>query len=416
MFEIYSNILNLETVQTVLRILYFTSFFWVPLFFFYLVWDIWLTYKRSQFLAKQSYILLEIKIPRDVFKSPKAMEFFMESLYQTFGEANWYMKYWQGSVRAHFSLEIVSIGGAVHFFIYTRKGYKNLIESRLYSQYPGIEIYEVPDYTLPLQYDPEKVGLWACEFELTKEDAFPIKTYIDYGLDKDPKEEYKIDPITPLLEFMGSLSQGHQAWVQIIVRAHKAEDKDPATGKMVDLKWKKEAEGQIKKIQEAGKGEKDKETGKPVPGTQRFLTDGETETIKALERSVSKVGFDTGMRVVYTAPKDIFSMDNVGGIVGGITHFNSSMNGFKPTNIPAPKRKWFPWKDRPKTAVNLEKSILLDAYKARGYFWNEYKRKYFVLNTEELATIFHIPGNVAQVPTLSRIASKKSEAPSNLPL
>lgn len=416
MFDVYSKILSVEMVQTVLRILYYTSYVWLPAFLFFTLWNLWITYKRAQFLAKQENIFLEIKIPKDVFKSPKAMEFFMNSLYQTFGEANWYEKYWKGSLRAHFSLEIVSIGGGIHFFIMTRKGYKNMIESNLYSQYPGIEIYEVPDYTLPISYDPEKIGMWAAELGLTKADAYPIKTYLDYGMDKDPKEEYKIDPLTPLLEFMGSLKQGHQAWFQIIVRAHKAEDKDPKTGEKIDAKWKKAAEEEIKKIQDKGKGEMDKETKKPIPGTSRFLSDGETETIKALERSISKVGFDVGMRVIYVAEKELFDMSNVGGIMGGITQFNSSLNGFKVSNGVPPKYKWFPWKDRSKKTIDFEKGILLDAYKARGFFYNEFKRPYFVLNTEELATVFHFPGNVAQTPTLSRISSKKSEAPSNLPL
>ena len=32
------------------------------------------------------------------------------------------------------------------------------------------------------------------------------------------KERYKVDPITPTIEFMGSLTEGQQMWVQIWVR------------------------------------------------------------------------------------------------------------------------------------------------------------------------------------------------------
>ena len=38
-----------------------------------------------------------------------------------------------------------------------------------------------------------------------------------------------------------------------------------------------------------------------------------------------------------------------------------------------------------------------------------------VLNTEELATLYHFPGQVASVPTLPRIDSVKSTAPMNIP-
>ena len=57
------------------------------------------------------------------------MEFCIDSLHSTLKEANWYEKYWKGQVRDSFSLEIVSIDGAVHFYIWARKGDKNKIEA-----------------------------------------------------------------------------------------------------------------------------------------------------------------------------------------------------------------------------------------------------------------------------------------------
>jgi hypothetical protein len=45
-----------------------------------------------------------------------------------------------------------------------------------------------------------------------------LKTYVDYGMDKDPKEEFKHDPLTPILEWMGSMRKGEHAWYQVIVQ------------------------------------------------------------------------------------------------------------------------------------------------------------------------------------------------------
>ena len=39
----------------------------------------------------------------------------------------------------------------------------------------------------------------------------------------------------------------------------------------------------------------------------------------------------------------------------------------------------------------------------------------FVLNAEELATIWHFPGQILKVPTLERIESKEASPPPNLP-
>jgi hypothetical protein len=76
----------------------------------------------------------------------------------------------------------------------------------------------------------------------------------------------------------------------------------------------------------------------------------------------------------------------------------------------------YPWQFIKKSKLNGLKQEMIDAYKHRGYFYNEFSSPYFVLNTEELATIFHLPGGVATTPAFDRIGSKKAEAPSNLPL
>lgn len=417
MFDLLPDFFRDESFIRVIKFLYYSAVVWVPAILGWILWDLWISYRRAQFFAKQKYILLEIKLPREQFKSPQAMEFFISGLFSTAGEGNWYEKYWKGQVRAWFSLEIVSISGSVHFFIWTRSGAKNQIEANLYSQFPGIEIYEVPDYTLPISFDTEKVNIWATEFDLTKRDCFPIKTYIDYELEKNPKEEYKIDPMTPLIEAMGALGKGHQAWLQIIVRAHKEEDRDPKTGKMVDARWRKAAQEEIESIIKKTKGEKDAD-GKLIPGSGRTMTESESMTIKALERSVSKTGFDVGMRMLYIAEKDLFNPANIGGLVGGVTHFNSSLNGFRPARGSAAKHKniFLVWKDRNPLKIQGEKQGMLDAYKRRAYFYKPFKSPHFVLNTEEIATIFHFPGSVSSTPTFQRVDSRKSEAPPNIPI
>jgi hypothetical protein len=40
----------------------------------------------------------------------------------------------------------------------------------------------------------------------------------------------------------------------------------------------------------------------------------------------------------------------------------------------------------------------------------------YVLNTEELATLWHFPGQILKVPTLERIESKEASPPTNLPI
>ena len=66
--------------------------------------------------------------------------------------------------------------------------------------------------------------------------------------------------------------------------------------------------------------------------------------------------------------------------------------------------------------INKQKKKIFDAYVRRSYFYAPYKAKPFVLNSEELATIYHFPGGVAETPTFTRIESRKGEPPANLPV
>ena len=88
------------------------------------------------------------------------------------------------------------IDGQVHFYIRTPTRIRDLIETQMYAQYPQSQVKEVEDYTLAVdEITPQSAwNAWGCEFGLLKPEAFPIKTYVDFGLDKDPKEEFKIDP------------------------------------------------------------------------------------------------------------------------------------------------------------------------------------------------------------------------------
>jgi hypothetical protein len=45
-----------------------------------------------------------------------------------------------------------------------------------------------------------------------------MKTYVDFGLDKDPKEEYKIDPLTQILETMATCGKGEHFWYQVLIQ------------------------------------------------------------------------------------------------------------------------------------------------------------------------------------------------------
>lgn len=386
-----------QFLSNLLFIVWDERFFWLPVVLALIFRKTWLYYIHARFIKGLSWTLFEIKLPREILKTPKAMEVVLNGLNIT-SDGNFLEKYWEGKLRAWFSLEIVGINGGIHFFVYAQKFFKNLVEAQIYAQYPAVEIIEVDDYTkisLSESFGREWAS-WGTEFMLTKDDAYPIKTYVDYGLQETAtKEEQKTDPLTALLELMGSLKEGEQIWYQILMRATK------------NKKWKDEAKELVDEIMKRNEVPKE---GEPKMGAL-MLSPGERDVLQAIERDVSKLGYDVGIRAVYVAKKDKFNSINKPAIIGIMKQYNdANLNGFKPNN--ATGLDYFFVEKR---EAKLKKAMV-DAFRRRSYFYIPHERKPFILNSEELATIYHFPGQVAETPTLGRIEAKKSEPPAALPI
>lgn len=387
---------------------------WLPAVLFAAFWEVWIRYRRAQFISAQEMMLLEIKIPRDIDKSPRAMELVFSGLHIAFGETTFIDRWIGGGVRPWFSCELVSDGGRIHFYIWTRRRVREIVESQIYAQYPSVEIYEVEDYAARMHYDPSKHKAWGCDFELVKADPYPIKTYIDYELDRDPKEEYRIDPIAHIFEFLSTVKPGEQVWYQILIQVNRDMRTAPGHFFKKEGRWRAEAKDEVKSIRDSATPKITDAEGNTRPGFMS-LTPSQTEQIEAIERSIGKQGFDTGIRAVYIADKDAFRGITYAGMLGVFRQFGSAhFNGIRPT-------RWltgfdYPWQDfRGMLKARMTRKVV-DAYRRRSWFHPPYKTPHYVMTTEELATIFHFPSRGIQAPGLDRIPARKFEAPPNLPV
>lgn len=380
---------------------------WLPLFLAGVFAKVWLNYIRADHIFNQGYFLVEVQIPREIMKTPLAMETFLHAFWQK-APSTYIDSYWEGKVQPWFSLELVSIGGKVRFFIWGPRKFKNIIEAQLYAQYPDVVILDAPDYTDAVVHDLSRFFMWGTYFKLTEKDVYPVKTYVDYGLDKPgTEEEEKVDPLTAVLEYLGSLSPREQVWIQVLITGHM--ERGLVAGHLFRTKdWKKEAKTEIDKIRkEAGVGQ----FGFPL------LTKGQSDKIAAIERSIDKHAFDTIVRAFYICPAGPPDPGAIPGLIGSMKQYSSNFfNGFK--------LGWFtdfdyPWLDFARIRRTSAERRMLRAYKLRSGFYLPYRNfhcKPFILSTEELATLYHFPGRVARTPTLSRIESRRSEAPPNLPV
>lgn len=415
---------------------FYNIFLWLlpiaaTVFMGWVAWKLWVHYVRTNFIAGIEWILLEVVPPREVLRSPKGMELFFTNALYMLSKKGLFEKYWIGAVWFWFSLEIVSIDGQVHFYVRTPSRVKQLVETQIYAQYPQAQVKVVDDYTLGVDEISPKSdwNMWGCEFTLTKPDAYPIKTYVDFGLDKDPKEEYKVDPISPVIELFGSIQKGEQMWVQIVVTASQKKYKTKGEHKTHD--WVQESELEIRRQLEEFTNWKARPDGTMAKEIRSpaFLD----SVVKGAGQKFLKLGFDCGIRVCYIAKKDIFENNkrrqkDIRLIFRQYASpYLNSFNRINSTQFD------YPWEFTTSSMYKL-KNRVLEEYRERSFFYPPLRHKVripwpisiffpkfrhheiFVLNTEELATIWHFPGQTLKVPTLERIESKEASPPTNLPI
>jgi hypothetical protein len=404
-------------VAGALNIALFLSPLWLTAILVAGAWAFWMILIRSEFIAAQPVVLLEIRPPRSIVKTPLAMETLLTGIHHTKGESNWYQKYVQGKARAYWSLEIASIEGQIHLYIWTRTEYRRLVEAAVYAQYPGAQVIEVPDYTQAISASTDEYAVWGCDFKHTQPDPYPIKTYVDFGLDKVAEENEQVDPLANLLEFLATIGKGEQFWTQIVIRTAGSEkyhgELNAATGK--PKTWRDEASEIVKKLRVALRDTYTNAEGVEVPSFPN-PTKGQSEMIAAIERNVSKLAFDTGIRAVYIAKPDKFNPIMITGMIGMWKPFNSeAYNTIKAT-------RWgidfqdYPWEIHNEKKKDVFRKHIVEAYRRRQFFYPPFAfDNYMIMSTEELATIFHPPSGAIETPTIPRIQSATSEAPSNLP-
>ncbi len=398
------------TESKALTFIFYSAPLWLPYITFWLLYDKWMEWTRKMFAYNNGRSYLEIKLPPQVFKSPEAMEFVFTQIHAAPSHDNLGQAYLDGKSTLVYSFEIVSRGGAIHLYATIPTKFVPAFTSNMYAQYPGVEVIDTPiDYTAEVPNDLNGWGFMSFHMNKKKEDQLPIKTYVEYGLDRMPKEEEKVDPLTPMLEVMSTIKPGEQVWVQFLCLAHK--DKGFKNGELKAVEdWSKDGQKLINKImQRNDKGQANKEETEDTPR----LTMGERDTVNAIERSISKYAYEVGIRWCYVVNESVTKFD-----AGIIPRMNRT---FAATEIKSRNGIGVRWRtdynykifaDPFGKKIPAMKRDELVAYKKRRM----YPIKPKIYSVEELATLFHLPGLVAMTPTLNRVTSTRAEAPSNLPI
>lgn len=353
-------------------------------------------WKQQAYIKKNmDSVLLELRIPPDLVRSPRAME---QVLIAIHGLRNapktWRAYHIDGQVTRWFSFEIVSQNGTLKFYVRTPSSLKNLVESALFSYYPEVEISEVPDYaaTLPhtvFDLEANNLDIWGQEIAAAKDPVIPFKTYNAFS----SGEKDGIDPLSSMVEVLGRLKKEEFAALQIVAA--------PA-----DKGWSKGGADMIAKIKESG-----------------ALTPGETANTKEIEDNISKPAFDVLIRATYIAPKEGFSSSfAASGITNALNQLSSPKhNAFAPTlgiggsgkKLTSTKARML-WAFRTR-AVPQKEFFGKIATSLPGY--RNFEEKWAPISVETLATMFHpLTSTVLTAPHLERLSSRRVSAPAGLPI
>jgi len=402
-------------VEPILAIAIATSPIWLPVVLFYILFEQWQEFSRGHFTFSQGRTTLRIKLPQEVLKSPEAMESVFAQIHNPYGSDNLWQAYVDGKHPQTFSFELVSYGGDVRFYVnIPAKKIKNAIEAQLYAQYPGIEVVEEKvDYAAEVQWDPEEWEMMSFHICKKDDEVLPIKTYIDYGMDKLPKEELKFEPMAPMLEHLGKAKPSERIWIQILCTPHAKTNFKSGSLKAAGT-WEKKAASKIDELMGRDKSKMGAEETESRP----VLTMNERDTIGAIERNVGKYAYNVGIRAMYIVKAGSFDGDMIGPLLKSFSQYDIiGRNGMGVRwRTDFDYNMFSDYSGKKKLKMKKDE---LEAYKKREYSEADKKTKVDaakVMSVEELATIYHIPGTSVVTPNLSRVESNRKEAPANLPI
>jgi len=396
----------------------------------------WLWWKNEGWLDKNFHpIILELKIPYNNTKPIRAMEVAMGNIWAAlYHTPNTWEKWVDGQLQTSLSIEMVSIEGEIHFYLRFNSGYRDAIEAALYAQYPDIEIVEAEDYTrkVPLNIPNKDWDLWASDYRAFRPSGYPIKTYKDFETEREFSDEQKIDPVAVLLEALSKVGPKEQLWIQIAIKPVGADTGSTWIDDALILRDKlaKRPEKTIKRekpilfeaaeILISGVSEKlpEKKEGSLIPPEMK-MTPGERDVVAAIENKASKPGFESFARFVFLGKRGFFRKGNLRlPFIYFSSYVTNNLNALYPLSKTITKihYSWF----LPLNRIRDRRKYLRQRKLFRNYINRlpplfPYGNDTFILNTEEVASLFHFPSwGVSPVPGVSR-ATAKTKAPPRLP-
>jgi len=299
-------------------------------------------------------VYLQVSVPRLNETKTDAMEQLFSSLY-SMKKGGWKQKF---SVQPSISFEIIAKEEDIKFYVWTPTEYKDLVEKQIHGAYSDAEIMEVPEVNI-FETDG-KVSYKSLQ--LSKANYYPLKTFKDLPT----------DILASLTSSLAKLTEGEGAAIQILISPAESE-------------WQKSGS---KYISDTKKQESSSESAK-------YAVSG--KALEAIENKVSKIGFLTSIRIVVTSKTKEIAKMNLDNIVSSLGQTSGEFN-----NLGSRK-------------IYNKGGFMQDFLYRYQPMFNVFKNHISILNSEELATIFHFPNRQITTPHIHWLHSKTAPAPAEIP-
>lgn len=254
----------------------------------------------------------------------------------------------------HISFEMVGLPENIKFYVSVPMRLRDLVEKQIYGAYPGADIKEVEEYSI----FSENGKVAFCTMGLRSANYYPLKIYKDLPT----------DPLSSITSALAKMQEGEGAAVQIMI--------SPIAGK-----WRSAGRSYIAKTKKSESN----------PETAKYNVD--PKVLEAIDAKCSKPGYSTVVRIVVSSTTKESAKAHLDNIKGTFEQYASDLNSFKSRKI---------W---------LKGLFMIDFI----YRYMPVLSKVSVLNSEELATLFHFPNKSVETPHIFWLNAKRAPAPAQIP-
>ena len=325
---------------------------------------------RSNQTDKVDFKVLLVEVPRNNEKKELSAEQMFAAIHGILRPSK---RRLTAKNQEHISFEIAAVKQQIKFYIWTPAHLQDFIESQIYAQYSTAQIIEQStDYASRI-IDPE-VNVRMAELGLNQHSTIPIRTF----------QTFEVDPLSGITAVLSRLGIEEEIWIQILTRP-------------ISDSWHQLGNKRSHRIRNGGFGFNSFIVAPfrtPTASTDEApnLTERQKSQIAGIEAKITKLGYQVKIRIMYLSPKSGMELFRLKEVVGAFKQFNTTdLNGFRVAST----------SKHPKS---------LTIYRDRQFSNNN-----FILNTEELASLFHLPNSSVDTPNIVWASSKTAEPPSNLP-